>query len=119
MPFTLPKRFNVSRRILVRSHQHRVVIWFAIMIPFLVVGVVFDKLHVSLLLFWGFVILTLLVGVFGMAYVIRLDKRQCVALGLGCPLCGGALLNRNGFNWLLIRGECPCCKQSIIDKLSE
>jgi|GEM_PF-2450754 len=54
----------------------------------------------------------------GIVYVIRLSKKQSVALGFVCPLCGGALYD-GASNRLERRGECPCCKQFIIENLNE
>jgi hypothetical protein len=118
MPFTLPVKFDTLRHILVRSHNRRVMIWFALMIPFLVIGVMFAKSSLPSWLFGGFVILTLLVVVFGMVYVNRLDKQQSVTLGFICPLCGTGLYCAT-LDRLWIRGECPHCKQSIIEKFRE
>jgi len=118
MPFTLPPIFDSSRRILVRGHNRRVMIWFALMIPLLVIGAVFAKSSVPSWLFGGFVILTPLVCIFGMVYVNRLDKQQSVTLGFVCPLCGEGLYCAT-LDRLWIRGECPHCKQSIIGKFHE
>jgi uncharacterized membrane protein YdjX (TVP38/TMEM64 family) len=118
MSFTLPPKFDSLQRIVAHSHKRRIMIWLAIMIPFLVIGVVFSKSNVPSWLFFGFAILTVFVGIFGMIYVSRLDKQQSVTLGFVCPLCGGGLYCwTNGRLW--VRGECPHCKHSIIKRLSE
>ena len=57
-------------------------------------------------------ILEIVVGLF----VFRLSKRQSIALKYVCPLCGGALYDGRE-NRLGRRGECPCCKKFIMDRL--
>ena len=101
------------RRTLARSHNHRVGI---LLVPFLVY--IFGT--IALVQSRGVRDVVLLVGcvfaVAGLFYVINLSKRQSVALGFVCPLCSGPLYD-GGDNRLIRRGECPCCKQFIIDKL--
>ena len=116
MAFTLPPKFDSLRRIIARSHNRRVAGLFVIMIPFFVIGVVFAKSNVSSWFFGGFCILTILVYIFGFIHLSRLDKQQSVALGFICPLCGGGLYCAT-LDRLWIRGECPNCKQSIIEGL--
>ena len=66
---------------------------------------------------WVFAVGTFL-GVMGIIYVIRIGRKQSIALGFVCPLCGGALYDF-GSNRLGHRGECPCCKRLIIERLNE
>ncbi len=103
------------RRTLARSHNRRVMALAIGLGALLYLGVkVFPSRQLMLAWF-------LVVGVMEVAaivYVMRLSKRQSVSIGFVCPLCGGPLYdgrdNRIGF-----RGECPCCKRFIMDKLGE
>ncbi|HEY2342539.1 MAG TPA: hypothetical protein VGH90_05905 [Chthoniobacteraceae bacterium] len=53
--------------------------------------------------------------IFGVLYVIRLSKRQSIDLGFTCPRCGGPLYDGRS-NRLGFRGECPRCKQFVIEQ---
>jgi hypothetical protein len=118
MRFALPPKFDSMRYAIARSHNRRVVVLLAIIIPFLVIGTIFTKSNGPAWLLGAIWILTLLAYIFGFYYLNRLDKEQSVKLGLVCPLCGAGLycvtLDR-----LFIRGECPHCGQFIIEKLNE
>jgi hypothetical protein len=112
MKFTLPPQISEKRRLLARSHNNRVMALLMLMF-----GCIFAGLYIfprSTALCW---LLPVCIGeVAGIIYVIWLSKRQSIALGFVCPLCGGALYDGRN-NRLGYRGECPCCKQFIIDRL--
>jgi hypothetical protein len=112
MKFTLPPPMSEKRRVLARSHNNRVMAMLMLLL-----GCIFAGFYIfprSAALFW---LLPVCIGeVAGIIYVIRLSKRQCVALGFVCPLCGGALYDGRD-NRLGYRGECPCCKKFIMDRL--
>jgi hypothetical protein len=63
-------------------------------------------------------VIAVLLEIPAFVYVCRLSEQQSIALGFVCPLCGGALYDGRD-NRLGYRGECPCCKQSIIERLSK
>ncbi len=56
------------------------------------------------------------VEIAGIVLVARLDKRLSVALGFICPICHGALYDGRS-NRLAFRGECPCCREFVVDRL--
>jgi hypothetical protein len=119
MPFTLPPKFDSLRRAITRSHNRRVVIILWPMILFVIIGVVFAKsnnLQIPMTVVFG--ILILLVLITGFKFVSQLDMKQSVKLGFVCPQCGKGLYCATG-DRLWIRGECPHCKQFIIEKLGE
>ncbi len=116
MPFTLPPKSDALRRTIARSHNRRIAVWFAIMVPFLAAGVFATKSNISSWLLTGTCILTLLVFTLGAVYWNRRDKQQAVKLGFVCPLCGEGLYCLH-LDRLWIRGECPHCKRAIIEKI--
>ena len=87
-----------------------------VMVALLVAGLLFARPHrVGVLAVLAGAIL---IEILGMVYVIRLSKKQSIALGFVCPLCGGVLYDGRS-NRLSYRRECPCCKQFIIERLNE
>jgi hypothetical protein len=113
MKFTLPPQMNETRRILVRSHNNRVGL---VVVPVVcgVFGGFFLFQSRSAVQIWALGVSV--AGIVGVICAIRLSKRQSITLGYVCPLCGGPLYD-GGDNRLGNRGECPCCKKFIIDKL--
>jgi hypothetical protein len=117
MKFILPPKLAAVRKTLARSHNRRVMLLLLALMVFVFPAFLLAQRHRDR----DLVILAVGAGLFeilGMVYVARLAKRQSIALGFVCPLCGGSLYdgrdNRLGF-----RGECPRCKQSIIDRLNK
>jgi hypothetical protein len=53
----------------------------------------------------------------GVMLVSRWAKKQSVAIGFVCPLCGESLYEPPHTR-LLSRGECPKCKQPVIEALN-
>jgi hypothetical protein len=115
MPLPLPPKSEALRRTIARSHNLRLFVHLLVMIPFLA-GLIFARNHAPTWLFVGIAILTFLVFIYGHIYLNRLDIRQSVAIGFVCPLCGAGLYCGN-VTRLWDRGECPHCKQTIVDKL--
>jgi purine-cytosine permease-like protein len=117
MAFPLPAKSDSLRRTIERSHNRRVIILLAIMLPFWFVGAVFAKSSIPswwiVGVFWG---LAILVYIFGFIYLNRLSKQHSVTLGFVCPLCGAGLYSATVAR-LWIRGECPHCKQAIIEMI--
>jgi hypothetical protein len=117
MKFTLPPPMSEKRRILARSHNNRVMILLVLILGYIFTAVALTVVGLSPRAMLHFVLLIGCVfGVAGIVYLIRLSKRQSVALGFVCPLCGGPLYDGRD-NRLGHRGECPCCKQFIMDRL--
>jgi hypothetical protein len=117
MKFTLPPQMSELRRTLARSHNNRVMILLVLLLGYIFTAVALTAVGLSPRAMLYFVLFVgCAFGVAGIVYVIRLSKRQCISLGFVCPLCGGTLYdgrdNRLGF-----RGECPCCKKFIMDRL--
>jgi hypothetical protein len=116
-PFTLPPKSDSRRRAIARSHNRRVVLILAPVILFVIIGVIFAKSNnLQILIIGVFGILAVLVFIVGFKYVCRLDMKQSVELGFVCPQCGAGLYC-GSLPRLWIRGECPHCKQFIIEKL--
>jgi len=117
MSFMLRPKYRALRQVAKRSHNRRVMVLFAVMIPFLVIGVVFAARVPSW--FNGCVmILEVVACIFGIILVNRFDKQQSVRLGYICPLCGAGLFSAGeGRLWVL--GQCQHCKQSITEILVE
>jgi hypothetical protein len=116
-PFPLPPKADAMRRAIARSHNRRVVLILFPIIPFVIIGAVFVKsnnLQTAASVIFG--ILTLLIFIAGFMSVSRLDMKQSVKLGFVCPQCGKGLYC-GSLPRLWIRGECPHCKQFIIEKL--
>jgi hypothetical protein len=116
-PFTLPPKSDSMRLAIARSHNRRVVMILGPIVLFVIIGAIFSKsnnLQISMIEVFG--ILAVLVFVVGFMYVSRLDMRQSVKLGFVCPQCRAGLYCAT-VNRLWIRGECPHCKQFIIEKL--
>lgn len=111
--YSLPPALKELRRKLARSHNIRIMVLLG-----LCYGIIFSALrfHPSQSVLLAIVFIAL--GIIGVIYVIRLSKRQSVELGFVCPRCGGSLYDGRS-NRLGTRGECPCCKQFIIDQLNE
>jgi len=117
MKFTLPPKLAAVRKTLARNHNRRVILLLLAMMAYIVSILQLDQLHHDAML----VILmagTALIGIPGIIYVIRSSKRQSIALGFVCPLCGGSLYDGKS-NRLGFKGECPCCKQFVIERLNE
>jgi hypothetical protein len=115
MKYTLPPKLAEIRRTLARSHNRRVLFLMVIIFVFILAAVIVARRHhagVQALLLG-----TIPIEVTALIYIIRIAKKQSIALGFVCPLCGGALYDF-GDNRLGRKGECPCCKQFIIDKLN-
>jgi hypothetical protein len=115
MKYTLPPKLAEIRRTLACSHNRRVLFLIVIYFVFVLAGALAARPHSAGN--WVLAVGTIL-AVMGIIYVIRLGKKQSIALGFVCPLCGGALYDF-GSNRLGRRGECPCCKQFIIERLNE
>ena len=115
MNYTLPPKMRKMRRTLAASHNLRVVALMLLLCAFVVAGLLFFKSGLAMI---GWLLVAGVVEIALIFYIIRASKRQCVALGFVCPLCGGALYDGRS-NRLGYRGECPCCKKFIMDKLSE
>jgi hypothetical protein len=105
------------RRAIARSHNRRVVLIFGPIVLFVIIGVIFAKsnnLQTPIIGVFG--ILTFLVFVVAFKCVNGLNMKQSVKLGFVCPQCGAGLYCAR-LPRLWIRGECPHCKQFIIEKL--
>jgi hypothetical protein len=100
----------------VPMHRYSCVVMLYMMIPIVILGVVFARTSNNLPMIAVFGVLAFLVLVVGIMYVSRLDMQQSVKLGFVCPQCRAGLYCATG-NRLWIRGECPHCKQFIIEKL--
>lgn len=116
--FTLPPKSDAMRRSIARSHNRRVVFIMGPVALLGILGIVFAKMSNinSLPIIVVFGVLCFLVMVVCMMYVSRLDMRQSIKLGFVCPQCGAGLYCAH-VDRLWIRGECPHCKQFIIEKL--
>jgi len=114
MPATLPLEYDHKLRTIARSHNRYLVwivgAWFILTVA----GLKISQSQRTL----GFGILggSLVVPLGGVMMVSRWAKKQSVAIGLVCPLCGGSLYVPPHTR-LLTRGECPQCKQSVIEAL--
>ena len=112
---SLPPQLKELRRKLARSHNKRVM---------LLAGLLFASIFIALRLtlsqtaLFSLLATAAIAEIIGVICVIRLSKRQSIASGFSCPRCGGSLYDGRS-NRLGIRGECPCCKQFIIDQLNE
>jgi len=116
MKFSLPPKLEAVRHTLARSHNRRVMLLLLLLTAFLLEGMrVSRHYHVG---FFAVCVGGVLMVILGIIYIVRLSKNQSVALGFVCPLCGGALYD-GASNRLGFRGECPRCKQFIIEKLNE
>jgi len=111
--YSLPPQLKELRRKLARSHNNRV-----LLLAGLLCGIILASLHfpLSLTVLLSFLAVAVVVEILGIIYVIRLSKRQSIALGFSCPRCRGPLYDGRS-NRLGDRGECPCCKQFVIDQL--
>jgi hypothetical protein len=118
MPHKFPAKFDSVRRILRRSHQRRVLVLGAFMIPFLAGIVTLGKLAIPLWLVLIPAILGFAVFILGLVFVNSLDRKESVTLGFVCPLCGAGLYCAT-LNRFWIHGECPHCKQPIFVELHE
>ena len=112
----VPPRYIEMRRKLARNHNSRVLILFLVLMVFLIAGVRLMASHrTAVYCVFG---AAFLVEIAGIIFVFRLAKKQSIAMGYVCPLCGGSLYdgrdNRLGF-----RGECPRCKKFVVDKLQD
>ena len=113
--YSLPPRLKELRRVLARSHNNRVMLLAALLFGSLFVVL---RCNLSLWILLSLLATAIVAEVLGVIYVIRLSRRQSIALGFSCPRCGGSLYDGRS-NRLQSRGECPCCKQYVIDQLNE
>jgi hypothetical protein len=117
--FDLPPKSDVMRRTIARSHNRRVVLilWpLALCVILVAASVKLYNLQMPITIIGAFGILIFLLLITSLIYVSRLDMRQSVKLGFVCPQCGAGLYCAT-LPRLWIRGECPHCKQFIIEKL--
>ncbi len=119
MKFTIPPKLDALRRQVVRSHNRRVMLLLlgvaAIIAMVVAVEIPAQSNQTEMLIIGGVAALAEIIGII---VIIRLSKKQSIALGYACPLCGGALYDGRS-NRLGNRGECPCCKKFILEKLNE
>ena len=112
MKHQFPSKFDSARRILRGSHQRRVLVLGAFMVPYLIVTIALYELTVPVWLMlisgiWGFAVF---IGGFFLVNILNI--RESVTLGFVCPLCGAGLYCAS-LNRFWIRGECPHCKKPI------
>jgi len=116
MAFVLPPRLKTVRHTLAYSHNRRIILVMLVSYTAAYGGLLIAKYyHCSP---WLALVGAGFIGIPGAFYALRLSKTQSIALGFICPLCNGALYDGRD-NRLGSRGECPCCKQFIIERLNQ
>jgi hypothetical protein len=115
MKHSIPESANAVRRVVAKRHNLHVIVLLLVVASTLLLGVFAFRSNPLA----GYVILCAAVAVeiAGIVLVVHLDKRLSVALGFVCPVCRGPLYDGRS-NRLQFRGECPCCRQFIVDKLA-
>jgi hypothetical protein len=114
MSATLPPEYDHKLRTIARAHNRYLVwivgVWFILT----VVGLKISQTQQTL----GFSILggSLVVPLGGVWLISQWAKKKSVVMGLVCPLCGASLYEPPHTR-LLSRGECPKCKQPVIEAL--
>ena len=100
------------RRTLASNHNRRVAVLLLLLFVILFTGL--RLIHSPRIVFG----IAFAFEIPGIIYVVRLGRRQSVALGYSCPRCGATLYD-GASNRLAKSGECPSCKQFIMDDLNK
>jgi 4-amino-4-deoxy-L-arabinose transferase-like glycosyltransferase len=114
MKYAIPEASSALRRTVAKRHNFYVMILLLVVGAILILGVL--ALRRSPLVGYAVLGVAIAVEIAGTVLMMRLDKRLSVALGFICPICHGALYDGRS-NRLASRGECPCCRQFVVERL--
>jgi 1,4-dihydroxy-2-naphthoate octaprenyltransferase len=89
MKFSLPPKLREMRGTIARNHNRRVLLVMVAFFTWVLLALLLARRHQAA--DWTVLVSGMVMVILGVVHIIRLSKKQSVALGFVCPLCGGAL----------------------------